>query len=50
MPIEKKGYYRHIYGFETCLQIAYDHKPNWLKRKLVKLILGWYWVDETGDK
>lgn len=37
------GYYQlgGIYG----LRIAFENKPCWFHRKMMKLCLGWVWVD-----
>ena len=27
----------------------YFKKPNWIQRKLVKLLLGWEWIEKESD-
>jgi hypothetical protein len=32
-------------GGKTGLQIHFTKKPKWLHRKMMKLCLGWEWID-----
>lgn len=39
------GMYRYRFDLMT-FQMEYEKKPCWLKRKIVKWLVDWDWVDE----
>ena len=38
---------RYILGGEYGLKIGFTYKPNWFHRTMMKLCLGWEWIDNT---
>jgi hypothetical protein len=36
---------RYRIGGSTGLQISFEKKPKWIHRKMMKLCLGWEWVN-----
>lgn len=36
----------YVLGGEYGLKIGFTYKPNWLHRTMMKLCLGWEWIDD----
>jgi hypothetical protein len=36
---------RYRIGGSTGLQISFEKKPKWIHRKMMRLCLGWEWVN-----
>lgn len=44
VPPKPAGFYR-IGGWPNVFQVYITQKPNWLHRTMMRLCLGWIWVD-----
>ena len=44
VPPKPAGFYR-IGGWPNVFQVPISQKPNWLHRTMMRLCLGWIWVD-----
>ena len=36
----------YVLGGEYGLKIGFTYKPNWFHRTMMKLCLGWEWIDD----